>query len=249
MKEQLTGKVAIVTGGARGIGEAHVRKLVEHGVRVVFTDVRVTEGEALAAELNGNATFLEHDVANEHAWHEVVAAAEATYGPVNILVNNAGISIKGTIEELSVDDYRRVIEVNQIGVFLGMQAVVPSMKRAGGGSIINISSILGIAGRAASMAYVSTKFAMNGMTKCAALELAPYKIRVNSVHPGSIHTALTETVYPTKELFDERANDIPIGRFGQADDIANTVLFLASNYSSYATGAEIVVDGGLLARI
>lgn len=245
----LTGKVAIVTGGARGMGAAHVQALVAHGAKVVFTDVLETEGQQLAEMLGEDVSFLQHDVSQASRWHEVVEIAEQLYGPVTILVNNAGISVKKPIEELTEDEYRRVIDVNQIGIYLGMKAVVRSMKKTQGGSIINISSILGIAGREESLAYVSTKFAINGMTKCAALEFAPYNIRVNSVHPGSIKTDLTNLVYKTEEELQQRAQNIPLLRFGHVDDVANVILFLASDYANYATGSEFVIDGGLLARI
>lgn len=242
-------KVAIITGGARGMGAAHVRELAHKGASVVFTDILEADGQALAQSLGGNVTFLKHDVADAKQWEQVVQHVEQQYGPVNILINNAGISIKGSIEQLSEADYRKVLDVNQIGVLHGLKAVLPSMKRAGSGSIINISSILGLAARAESVAYVSTKFAITGMTKVAALEYAEHRIRVNSIHPGSIRTALTDTVYPTEEALKARERAIPLQRFGSIEDVAQLASYLASDESLYMTGSEFVIDGGLLARI
>ena len=245
----LQGKVALITGGARGMGAMHVRMFINEGARVVFTDLLAEEGFNLECELGGDVKFMQHDVSDSEAWKNIVSTTEELFGPINILVNNAGISIKGAIEEISVEDYMKVIQINQAGTLMGMQAVLPSMKKAGGGSIINISSILGIAGREESVAYVSSKFAINGLTKTAALEFAKYHIRVNSVHPGSIRTALTDLVYKTEEERIAREQHIPAGRFGQCEDVSNLVIYLASDKSSYSTGSEFVIDGGLLARI
>lgn len=245
----LQGKVALITGGARGMGAMHVRTFLNEGAKVVFTDILVEEGLRIERELGPSVKFLEHDVSNYDAWKNIVVATEELFGSIDILVNNAGISIKGAIEEISVDDYMKVIQINQIGTLMGMKAVLSSMKKAGGGSIINISSILGKAGREESVAYVSSKFAINGITKTAALEFAKYHIRVNSVHPGSIRTALTDLVYKTEEELAAREQEIPAGRFGQCEDVSNLVVYLASDKSTYSTGSEFVVDGGLLARI
>lgn len=245
----LQGKVALITGGARGMGASHVRTLSKEGAKVVFTDILVEEGFRLEQELGPTVKFMRHDVSNSEAWTNIVAEAEKLFGPIDILVNNAGISIKGAIEEISVDDYMKVIQINQVGTLMGMKAVLPSMRKAGGGSIINISSILGKAGREESVAYVSSKFAINGITKTAALEFAKYHIRVNSVHPGSIRTVLTDLVYKTEEELAAREQHIPAGRFGQCEDVSNLVVYLASDKSAYSTGSEFVIDGGLLARI
>jgi len=246
---ELKGKVAIVTGGARGMGEAHVRMLTSLGAKVLFTDLLEEEGQKLAAELGEQVTFVKHDVSKVDAWAEVVQLAEEKYGALHILVNNAGISIKKSIEELTEEEYRKVIDVNQISVFLGMKAVLPAMRRAKGGSIINISSILGMAAREDILGYVSSKFAIRGMTKTAALEFAKDGIRVNSVHPGSIRTALTDLVYKTEEEQQQREASIPLQRFGHVDDVANIVAFLASDRSSYCTGSEFLIDGGVMSRI
>ena len=245
----LIGKVAIVTGGARGMGAAHVRKLVSLGAKVVFTDLLEDEGKQLEADLGADVTFVKQDVSKADSWTQVVQLAEETYGALHILVNNAGVSVKKSIEELTEEEYRKVIDINQISIFLGMKAVLPAMRRAKGGSIINISSILGLAAREDILPYVSTKFAIRGMTKTAALEFAKDNIRVNSVHPGSIRTALTDLVYKTEEELRQRAESIPLQRFGDVEDVANLVAFLASDFSAYSTGSEFLIDGGVTSRI
>lgn len=245
----LIGKVAIVTGGARGMGAAHVRKLVSLGAKVVFTDLLEDEGKQLEVDLGADVTFAKQDVSKAESWTQVVQLAEETYGALHILVNNAGVSVKKSIEDLTEEEYRRVIDINQISIFLGMKAVLPAMRRAKGGSIINISSILGLAAREDILPYVSTKFAIRGMTKTAALEFAKDNIRVNSVHPGSIRTALTDLVYKTEEELRQRVESIPLQRFGDVEDVANLVAFLASDFSAYSTGSEFLIDGGVTSRI
>mgnify|MGYP001127256317 FL=1 len=238
------GKVVLITGAARGQGASHARCFVEEGAKVVLTDVLTEEGEALAKELGENAKFMKHDVRSEEEWQKVVEETEATFGPINVLVNNAGIVISKPLEELSEAEYRKVIDINQVGVFLGMKAVVPSMKKAGGGSIINISSINGLRGSRGTLAYDASKFAVRGMTKTAALELAEFGIRVNSIHPGVIQTPMIaqDDVTDTVDLLSQK---IPLKRVGQPIDISKLVLFLASDDSSYSTGSEFVADGGL----
>jgi len=240
------GKVVLITGAARGQGASHARCFVEEGAKVVLTDVLTEEGEALAKELGENAKFMKHDVRSEEEWQKVVEETEATFGPINVLVNNAGIVISKPLEELSEAEYRKVIDINQVGVFLGMKAVVPSMKKAGGGSIINISSINGLRGSRGTLAYDASKFAVRGMTKTAALELAEFGIRVNSIHPGVIQTPMIaqDDVTDTVDLLSQK---IPLKRVGQPIDISKLVLFLASDDSSYSTGSEFVADGGLVA--
>lgn len=238
---RLQGKVAIITGGARGMGASHVRRFVEEGAKVVFTDLLVKEGQALSKELGKNAKFLKQDVSKERDWRKVVQRTEEVYGPIHILVNNAGIDqTEENLAEADIDQYHQVIQVNQNGVFLGMRAVVDSMRRAGGGSIINISSLAGLVGAVQKIAYTASKFAVRGMTKAAALELAPYGIRVNSVHPGFIETPMTERL-----INEELVSMFPIKRAGKPEEVTNLVVYLASDESSYSTGSEFIIDGGM----
>jgi 3alpha(or 20beta)-hydroxysteroid dehydrogenase len=246
---RLQGKVALITGAARGMGESHARRFVREGARVILTDRSVAQGQLLAAELGEQALFLQHDVTSAEQWDVVVAQAEKACGPINVLVNNAGIlgPIART-QDLSEADYLHVCAVNQHSVFLGMRAVLPSMLRAGIGSIVNISSIAGIAANYGfpSLAYVASKFAVRGMTKATAIEYGRHKIRVNSVHPGFIQTPMMV------EATDEGGGDalalIPLGRIAEPDEVSQLVLFLASDESSYITGAEHIVDAGMLAQ-
>ena len=190
MTVSLEGVVALVTGAARGMGESHVRGLVAAGARVVATDVLDDLGAALAAELGEAVVYRHLDVTDEAAWNEVVASTEAAWGPIGVLVNNAGIVTFGSIEGLTLEQFQQTIDINLTGVFLGMHCVVPSMKRAGGGSIVNISSTAGLQGYANLSAYVASKWGVRGLTKTAALELGGFGIRVNSIHPGPIRTPM-----------------------------------------------------------
>lgn len=243
--ERLAGKVAIVTGGARGMGAAHVRAFINEGAKVVFTDILEEEGLALAQEVGENAKFIKHDVTKAEDWERVVAETEQAFGAVNVLVNNAGISMNKSIEEISVEEYRRIIDINQVSVFLGMKAVLPLMKNSGNGSIVNISSINGLVGGA--IGYTDSKFAVRGMSKAAALQLAHYGIRVNSVHPGVIETPMIMQE-DSREAIVEFSKFIPNKRVAKPEEVTNVVLFLASDESSYCTGSEFVVDGGLTAQ-
>jgi 3alpha(or 20beta)-hydroxysteroid dehydrogenase len=241
---RVSGKVAIVTGGARGMGAADARRLIEEGAKVMLTDVLDLAGEATAKALGANARFLHHDVTMEADWKRVIAETEAAFGPVSVLVNNAGIfAAGGPIETITEAAYRRVIDVNQVSVFLGMKSILPSMKRAGGGSIINISSGAGIIGTNGAMAYGASKFAVRGMTKSAAIEFAPYNIRVNSIHPGLIRTDMNADT--PEESLKAAAAATPANRMGEPNEVANIVLMLASDESRFSTGAEFVVDGGM----
>jgi 3alpha(or 20beta)-hydroxysteroid dehydrogenase len=242
---RVSGKVAIVTGAARGMGAAFARSLVSEGAKVMLTDVHEREGLATANALGANARFLRHDVTKEAEWKSVIADTETAFGPVSVLVNNAGIVLYGPIENTDESDYRKVIEVNQIGVFLGLKSIVPTMKRAGGGSIINMSSIDGLVGSANGIAYIASKFAVRGMSKAAAIEFAPYRIRVNSIHPGIIRTPMTVGSPKSEQALEVLAKQTLAGRFGEPDEIANVVLLLSSDESLYATGAEFVMDGGI----
>lgn len=240
---KLQDKVAIITGGAAGMGEAHVRLFITEGAKVVFTDIDAEKGQALANELGNNAFFIEHDVTDEEGWKRLATQAEEAYGPVNILVNNAGISSTLSINS-SLEEYMQVVMINQVSVFLGMKYIVPSMKKKGSGSLINISSINGLT--AGSLGYTDTKFAVRGMTKAAAKELAPHNIRVNSVHPGIINTPMVQD-NPALKQIEAMAQMLPMKRMGEANEIGQLVLFLASDDSSYSTGSEFIADGGFTA--
>ena len=241
---KLLDKVAIVTGGARGMGESHVRRFVEEGAKVVFTDINEEVGEQLSAELGDNALFVKHDVTDEAGWQEVVEKTESAFGPVNVLVNNAGISMSKSIADMSVEEYKKIIDINQVSVFIGIKAVLPSMQKAEGGSIVNISSMNGIVGGA--VGYTDSKFAVRGLTKAAALQVGHLGIRVNSVHPGVIETPMV-TEGDAVEQIKEFAKHIPMRRMAQSEEVTNMVLFLASEESSYSTGSEFIIDGGLTA--
>lgn len=242
---RLEGKVAIITGAAQGMGAAHARRFVAEGAKVVLTDLNEEKGSALASELGENALFLKQNVTSAEDWTNVVTKAEEDFGPVNILVNNAGITMAKSILEMTEEEYRRIVDINQVSVFLGIKTVILSMQKAGGGSIVNISSINGIVGGA--VGYTDTKFAVRGITKAAAMECAHYGIRVNSVHPGIIATPMV-VQEDTKAAVEEFAKHIPLKRVAQPEEVTNLVLYLASDESSYSTGAEFIVDGGLTAR-
>lgn len=244
---KLDGKVALITGGARGMGAQHVRRFVAEGAKVVFTDILVDEGEELASQVGDNAKFAKHDVTSEEDWKRVVAETEKTFGHVNILVNNAGIVMNKPIEATSLEEFVRVVNVNQVSVFLGMKYVLSSMKAAGNGSIINVSSLNGLKGTGNTAAYSSSKFGVRGLTHAAALEFADYGIRVNSIHPGAIETPMLVTE-ETKAAVEMFAKTIPLKRIAKADEVSSVVVFLASDESSYCTGSEFSVDGGALRR-
>jgi 3alpha(or 20beta)-hydroxysteroid dehydrogenase len=242
----LTGKIAIVTGAARGIGLAIARKFVAEGAKVVLTDIR-EEGRAHAAELGEHATFLAHDVTQPARWTEVVAETRAHFGPVSVLVNNAGLSSVVLPEDWTEKEYRRIVEINQMSVFFGMHAVRGTMRERGGGSIINTSSVAGLVGAPASIPYVAAKFAVTGMTKAAALDLGKFGIRVNAVHPGMVATPL---VMEMKAQGVDPASFIahaPIPRPAEPRELAEVYAFLASDAASYISGASVPVDGGLTA--
>ncbi|WP_166363331.1 glucose 1-dehydrogenase [Pseudomonas akapageensis] len=245
--KRLEGKVALITGGARGQGEAEARLFVAQGARVVIADVLVEDGQRVASELGEAAMFQRLDVTCPEDWSAAVRAAQARFGTLDVLVNNAAILKLAPIEACSLEDYRKVIEVNQVGCWLGMKAVLPAMKEAGRGSIVNVSSTAGMEGVAGGSAYVASKFAVRGMTKAAALEFGGHNIRVNSVHPGGIDTAMARP--PEFADFDSTSiyRGLPIPRIGRPDEVANLVLFLASEESTYCTGSEFIVDGGMLA--
>lgn len=243
---RLEGKVAIITGAARGQGAAAARRFVAEGARVVVADVLDEVGKQLADEIGAHYCHL--DVSSEDDWADVMRDTAVEFGEVDVLVNNAGILHFSAIAETELVDYQRVIGVNQVGTFLGMRAVIPSMTRSGGGSIVNVSSVEGLAGMPYLVAYTASKFAIRGMTKVAAMELGEKGIRVNSVHPGAVDTRMVSEAIGGIEVDMSRVGKkVALGRVGQPDDIANVVLFLASDESAYCTGAEFVVDGGATA--
>lgn len=247
---KLDGKVAIVTGAARGQGAAEARLFVSQGAKVLLGDVLDEEGALVAKELGDAAAYRRIDVTKEDDWTAAVDEVVERFGSLNILVNNAGIAKFGPLAMTSLEDYMAVINVNQVGVFLGMKSAVPAMTRSGGGSIINISSVDGMTGMFGVIAYVSSKFAVRGMTKTAALELGPLGIRVNSIHPGGVDTPMIRPAdVPAASNMDLTPffKRVPLGRIGLPEDIAQLASFLASEESSYCTGSEFIIDGGLTA--
>ncbi|WP_329256665.1 glucose 1-dehydrogenase [Actinoallomurus sp. NBC_01490] len=247
---RLEGKTALITGGARGMGEAHVRRFVAEGARVVFGDVLEEEGRRLAEELGDATRFVRMDVTRPDDWQAAVDTALAAFGGLGVLVNNAGILRYGRIEDMSLDQFTRIIEVNLVGQWLGVKSVIGAMRTAGGGAIVNVSSTEGFVGATGLAAYSASKFGVRGLTKAAARELGEYGIRVNSIHPGAILTPMvTEDaalVSAKAESADAFLRALPLGRMGTPEEIPALVVFLASDEATYCTGAEFVVDGGML---
>ncbi len=239
--DRLLGKIILISGGARGQGAAEARACIAEGARVVIGDVLDDAGKALAAQLGNGAVYLHHDVTKEEDWDAAVKAAEAM-GGLHGLVNNAGIYRPARLMDTDAALFEAHMRVNQLGPFLGMKAVVPLMEKSGGGSIANISSTAGLRGSPGAMAYSATKWALRGMTKAAAVDLAPRKIRVNSIHPGPIDTEMLSVRTPEQNA--ERLKLVPMKRMGTAEEIANLVVYLLSDESGYVTGAEVAIDGG-----
>jgi 3alpha(or 20beta)-hydroxysteroid dehydrogenase len=245
---RLNGKVALVTGAAQGIGEAIARKFAEHGATVVVADIQHERGQQVAGSIGRNAGFQPLDVCDPESWSAAIETVVQQHGGLDVLVNNAGNGCGGPIEHQDVAQHRAIVDLNLNGVWLGVRAAVPAMTERGGGSIVNISSIDGLAGIAGLSTYVATKFAVTGMTKALALELGDRGIRVNSVHPGIVDTTQDRGMAPAHMARLQRAiARQPIQRMARAEEIANAVLFFASDESSYCTGSQLLVDGGHLA--
>jgi len=246
---RLAGKVGLISGGARGQGAAEARLFVAEGAKVVVGDILDSQVEALADELGEAAVAVHLDVTSEDDWTKAVARATQTFGGLSVLVSNAGISpLPTTIADLSLEEYRRVIDVNQVGTFLGIRAAIPAMVSSGGGSMVTVASVGGVQGVAGLAGYTSSKFAVRGLTRVAALELAPQGIRVNSVVPGSIDTAMMQPgFWGDLDLRPIMAKTCALGRVGRPEEVAELVCWLASDASSYCTGADFTVDGGYLA--
>ena len=255
---RLQGKVALITGAATGIegqtmgfGGASARLFAQEGARVVLTDINESDGAKTAAQIaesGGDAIFKRLDVTSERDWSEAIDATMSRFGALNILVNNAGTGARTTVEETTEEIWESQMNVHAKGTFLGTKHAIPEMRRAGGGSIINVSSIFGLIGSKSSTAYHAAKGAIRIFTKAAAVQYALDNIRVNSVHPGFALTPLTEDAFSDPELMAPRVASIPLGRLGNANDIANGILYLASDESSFVTGSELVIDGGFTAQ-
>ena len=250
---RLDGKVAFISGGARGMGAEEARLFAQQGAKVAIGDIIEEDGRKVEAEINeagGECLFVRLDVTSEANWQDAIAATVSRFGALHILVNNAGIGgVGGLVEDTSVEDWDRVMDINGKGVFLGTKAAIPEMQTAGGGSIINISSQLGIvATDNSSPQYHASKGAVRILTKSTAIQFAPDGIRANSVHPGPVNTAMTERRREDPEAFALMRSRIPLGRFAEPIEIANAVLYLASDESGYVTGSEVVVDGGWVAQ-
>ena len=249
---RLEGKVAFISGGARGMGAVEARLFASEGAKVGIGDTLGDEGRAVAAEINeagGECLFVRLDVTREADWERAIGETVAAFGRLDILVNNAGVSQWSLLHETSEEDWDRVMDINTKGVFLGTKRAIPAMKAAGGGSIINISSQLGLVGtEQSSPQYQASKGAVRLLTKHTAMQYAPDGIRCNSVHPGPINTAMTEVRRSDAETYSEMVSRIPLGRFGEPEEIANGALYLASDESGWVTGSELVLDGGWTAR-
>lgn len=248
---RLEGKVALIAGGARGIGAAEAKLFAREGASVAVGDVLETEGHQLAeeiAEAGGEVTFFKLDVTSEEDWRAAVRSTLDRFGKIDVLVNNAGIIKRDHVVETSGEDWDRIMEVNAKGVFLGTKCVVPEMVKAGGGSIVNLSSVAGLVGTPTGSAYGASKGAVCILTKSTAIQYARDGVRANSVHPGPIDTPMMESIKENPRAYQKYIDGIPMGRFGTPEEVANAILFLASDESSYVTGSELVIDGGFTAQ-
>ncbi|MFP4877419.1 MULTISPECIES: glucose 1-dehydrogenase [Mammaliicoccus] len=241
---KLQDKVVVITGGAQGMGELHAKKAISEGAKIVITDINDELGQKTANSLGDDVLFIKHDVSKETDWNHVIQEVLNKWNRIDVLVNNAGITYNKTIDQISLEDYMKIVNINQVSVFLGIKTVSKIMKNQKQGSIINISSMNGLVGGA--IGYTDTKFAVRGMTKAAAKELSPYNIRVNSVHPGVIKTPMLEQD-DVKEAVKEFEKTIPMRRVAQPEEVSNLVCFLGSDDASYSTGSEFVIDGGITA--
>jgi NAD(P)-dependent dehydrogenase (short-subunit alcohol dehydrogenase family) len=244
----VAGKVALITGAAQGMGAAHARALAREGANVAIADIATQAGQRLAAELRsegGEASYHDHDVTDAGAWRELVAAVEQTHGPIDVLVNNAGVQVRSVGIEADDEEWTKVTAVNQRGVFLGMRAVIPGMAENGGGSIINVASVAALVGLRGSIPYQASKAAVLGLTRGAAVSYGRDNIRVNAICPGLVITAMTESA--SSAAVDALKAQIPLGRDGRPEEISGAVVFLASDESSYITGVALPVDGGFVA--
>jgi NAD(P)-dependent dehydrogenase (short-subunit alcohol dehydrogenase family) len=248
---RVAGKVALISGGAGGIGAATAKLLAKEGAAVVIADLLEDEGratEVLIAESGGRALFVNLDVTSEESWNSAVQAAVSSFGKLDILVNNAGVSHRTGVEKTTSEAWDKVMDVNVKGVFLGTKTAIPEMRKAGGGSIINISSIYGMVGSDTSAAYHASKGAVRIFNKSTAIQYASENIRANSVHPGFVDSPMTRGHDDDPNIQEERVAKMPLGRMGEPEDIAAGILYLASDESSFVTGAELVIDGGMTAQ-
>ena len=249
---RLDGKVALISGGARSMGAVETRLFAREGARVVFGDLLDDEGgkvEVDVGESGGEATYVHLDVTKEESWRDAIALAEGKYGRLDILVNNAGIIRPNLIEDTTEEMWDQIMEVNAKGVFLGTKLAIPAMRRAGGGSIVNISSVAALMSRRNSAAaYSASKGAVRIFSKVTAMQHAADRIRCNSVHPGPIDTPMLDAITPSAALMEDRVRGVPLGRIGTSEDVALGVLYLASDEASWVTGVELVIDGGITAQ-
>ncbi len=249
---RLDGKVVLISGGARGQGALEAELFAAEGARVVFGDLLDDEGQVVErriTESGGEAVYVHLDVTSDADWEEAVHTAEGRFGKLDVLVNNAGIANADLIEDTSEELWDRIMQVNTKGVFLGTRKALPAMRRAGGGSIINVSSIAGILGRALTGgAYSASKGAVRTFTKTTAIQHAAEKIRCNSIHPGPVDTPMLSGISDNPAILSQRTEEVPLGRLGQSEDIAYGALYLASDESAWITGIELIIDGGITAK-